>query len=211
MNTKRLSTKLLLVCGLVGLFGCISVVLTDIIGTVVVNGYNPISQTISDLAIERKAWIQDAGLDLFAFAFVACAIGLFSMNAGDWKWKTGAFMLLLLAVDILLIAEHNKYAGREGVGASIHIYCVYALGFLFTLAPWLIAFDLRHINRGWYRFSLGCAISWAILGPLFFFTPDAWDGAYERFISAIMISWVAGISWLLFQVGRGKLKYGSDS
>ncbi|MBE9079931.1 DUF998 domain-containing protein [Romeria aff. gracilis LEGE 07310] len=160
------------------------------------------TQTISALAITEKAWIQDTGLDLFAASFFACAAGLLIMRLGDLKWKIGAAMLLLLAVDILLIAEHNQYAGREGVGAAIHIYCVYALGILFTLAPGLIAFGLRQVGKSWYRFSLGCAIAWVMFAPLFFFTPNAWNGAYERFVAAIMITWVAGVSWLLLQTGR---------
>ncbi len=201
MNKEQQKSWLLLLCGLVGLFGCISVLLTDFIGIVAVDGYNPIAQTISDLAIEKKAWIQDIGLDLFALSFGTCAIGLFSMNLGDWKWKTGVSILLLLAIDILLIAEHNKYAGREDVGAAIHIYCVYALGLLFTIAPLLISFGLKKISRGWYLFSLWTAIVWAVLSPIFFFIPTSWDGAYERFISLIMIVWVALISWMLVQKG----------
>ncbi len=34
----------------------------------------------------------------------------------------GAALLVLLGINVILIAEHNQYAGREGVGASIHIY-----------------------------------------------------------------------------------------
>ena len=201
MSRRRLNTRILLACGLVGLFGCVSVIVTDFIGIAAVDGYNPISQTISALAITEKAWIQDTGLNLFAASFVACAIGLFSMNLGGWKWKAGAFALLLLAIDVLLISEHDKYAGREGVGASIHIYCVYALGILFTLAPALLSSGLQKVGRGWQHFSRWAAICWAVLSPVFFFVPNGWDGAYERFISLIMITWVSLISWLLVQKG----------
>lgn len=197
--------RLCLICGWLGILGCISVVVTDIIGIIVVDNHNPISETISSLAITDYAWIQDSGLDLFALAFAACATGLLLINLGDWKWKTGSFMLLLLAVDILLIAEHNQYAGREGVGASIHIYCVYVLGVLFTLAPFLISFGLSELKGSWSRYSLGTAIAWAALCPIFFFVPDSWDGAYERFISLIVIAWVAAISWMLAKKGTGKL------
>lgn len=185
--------------------GCAALLLTDIIGIFAVEGYNPITQTISALAITEKAWIQDTGLNLYAVSFVACAIGLFSMNLGGWKWKTGVSMLLLLAVDILLISEHDKYAGREDVvGAEIHIYCVYALGLLFTLAPLLISFGLKKISRGWYLYSIATAISWMVLSAIFFLIPTGWDGAYERLISLITVAWVALISWLLFQKGLGK-------
>ncbi|MGB3294247.1 MAG: DUF998 domain-containing protein [Phormidesmis sp.] len=204
MNQKQPNIRLLMICGLVGLFGCVSVVVTDFIGIAAVDGYNPISQTISALAITEKAWIQDTGLNLFAASLAACAVGLLSMSLGSWKWKVGASMLLILAIDVLLISEHDKYAGREGVGASIHIYCVYALGILFTLAPALLSSGLQKVSRGWQRFSLWTAICWAALSPVFFFVPNGWDGAYERFISLFMITWVALISWLLVQKGFGK-------
>ncbi len=103
MHKRRQNSRLYLICGLVGMVGCISGLLTDFIGIVAVDGYNPIAQTISALAITEKAWIQDTGLNLFAASCAACAVGLFSMNLGDWKWKAGVSLLLLLAVDILLV------------------------------------------------------------------------------------------------------------
>lgn len=51
---------------------------------------------------------------------IACAIGLYAWGLGVTKWKIGTFLLFLLGVDVVLIAEHNQYAGRERVGASIH-------------------------------------------------------------------------------------------
>ncbi|PZD74769.1 hypothetical protein C1752_00613 [Acaryochloris thomasi RCC1774] len=201
---QRQSSKLSLICGCIGLVGCIAAIATDFIGIIVVEKHNPISDTISSLAIEKAAWIQDTGLDLFAAGLIACAIALYAWHLGKTKWKAGTLMLALLGIDVLLIAEHNKYAGREDVsGAAIHIYCVYALGILFTLVPLLLAFGLRKVSRKWFRLSLGTAIAWGILSPIFFFIPTSWDGIYERFLSLIMIGWVAAISVLLFQRGQG--------
>lgn len=205
--SQRERSKLSWLCGLVGLVGCVAAIVTDIIGSIVVHKHNPISDTISSLAIEKAAWIQDTGLDLFAAGLIACAIALYAWRLGKLKWKAGTAMLVLLGVDILLIAEHNKYAGRPDVtGAAIHIYCVYALGILFTLAPLLLAFGLCKVSRKWYQLSLGTAIAWGILSPIFFFIPTNWDGAYERFLALIMIGWVAAISLLLFQRGAGSLE-----
>lgn len=201
MSVKKANSKLLLVYGLIGLLGCISVVVTDLIGIVVVDGYNPIAQTISDLAINRKAWIQDIGLNLFAASFATCAVGLFSLNLGGWKWKTGAGMLLILAVDILIISEYDKYADRSSFGSTVHFTCVCVLGVLFTLAPALLSLSLHKVSRGWQLFSLWTAICWGVLSPIFFFIPNGWNGAYERFLSLIVILWVAFISWLLIQKG----------
>ena len=206
MNQDKTSkSRLLQVCGYIGLFGCIAAVVTDIIGIIVVEKHNPISETISALAITKYAWIQDLGLDLFALGLIACAIGLFSWNLNGATWKIGAFLLFLLGIDIVLIAEHNQYAGREGVGASIHIQCVYVLGLLFTLLTLLFATGLRKLGRNWYRFGIGITIFWVISAPTFFIVPTNIDGAYERFTAMIMLTWVAAISWLLIRKGQGKL------
>lgn len=210
--SQRQASKLSLVCGIIGLFGCLAVITTNLIGTIVVERHSPISETISKLAIGKGAWIHDIGLDLFAIALIACAVGLSTWQLGKAKWKAGSLMLVLLSIDVFLISEHNKYAGREDVaGAAIHIYCVYALGILFTLAPLLLAFGLRKVNRKWFRFSLGTGVTWAILSPLFFFIPTDWDGLYECFLAMIMVTWVVVISWLLFRRGTGDFRVNPSS
>ena len=205
MNQSKSLNKLFIVCGIIGIFGCISVVIADIIGIIIVENHNPISETISALAITKSAWIQDLGLDLYAVAMFACAIGLYQWNLGGLRWKIASVLLGLLGIDIILIAEHNQYAGREGIGASIHIQCVYALAVLFAAITFLASFGLRRVGRNWYRYSMGTAIIWTVLAPFFFIVPTNINGAYERFISLITISWVAAISWLLIKRGQGKL------
>ncbi|MGB5970175.1 MAG: DUF998 domain-containing protein [Spirulinaceae cyanobacterium] len=204
-KTTSSESKLSLICGIIGIFGCLSVVVADIIGIILVDKHNPIRETISALAIEKYAWVQDTGLDLYAIAMIACAIGLYRWNLGGIKWKIGNILLGLLGIDIVLIAEHNQYAGRPGVGAAIHIYCVYALALLFALLTLLLAFGLRKLGEKWYRYSLGTSLVWTVLSPIFFFVPTSIDGAYERFIAMITIAWVIAVSWLLIQRGRGKV------
>ena len=202
---KSSGSILSLICGIIGIFGCFAVIITNIIGIIVVEKHNPISETISALAINKYAWIQDTGLDLYAAAMIACAIGLYAWNLGGTKWKIGTVLLLLLGIDVIVIAEHNQYAGREEIGASIHIQCVYIFAFLFTALTLLLASGLRKVGRNWYRFSIGISLVWIVLAPIFFFVPTNIDGAYERFISLITIAWVAAISWLLIRKGQGKL------
>ena len=79
------------------------------------------------------------------------------------------------------------------------------LALLFAALTLLLASGLRKAGRNWYRFSIGTAIFWIVLAPIFFFVPTNIDGAYERFISLITIAWVAAISWLLIRKGQGKL------
>jgi hypothetical protein len=208
MKSKKLDPKgwswRFLICGVIGAFGSFLVVITDIIGAIVVDGYNPISQTISSLAITEKAWIQDVGLNCFAASFAACAIGLYYLRLEGWKWKSGTFMLMLLAVDILVISEYDRYADQDSFGATVHLFCVIVLGILFTLAPIALATGFRRISYHLYRYSLGTAVAWAITSPIFFFIPNSWDGAYERFIALIMVAWISMISRVLFRYGTGQ-------
>lgn len=191
------------VCGGLGLVGVILVLMTNLIGIWVVDGYNPIRQTISDLAIGDYAWIQDVGLDAYAVGLIASAIALFNWNLGDWKWKAGASLLVLLAIDIFLIAEHNQYAGLpENEGNAIHIYLVYGLGIIFPTLVFLLSPGLRKVGKGWKRFSWAIAVIWIIFAPLFFRVPTAVDGLYERLVALIMLAWSGAIAWLLIQEGN---------
>ncbi|MGB3533803.1 MAG: DUF998 domain-containing protein [Microcoleaceae cyanobacterium] len=199
------SSRLLQICGVLGLVGCVAVLLANLIGTIVVEQHNPISETISSLAITEYGWIMDLGLDIFAVGTIAVGFGLHQWHLGGIKWKAASVMLLLLGIDVFLIAEHNQYAGREGVGAAIHIYCVYAFYLLFGAAALLLSFRLKKISQNWFRFSLGTFVVWMILAPIFFPFPTRWDGAYERFLGLIVVAWIGAISWLLIQRGAGKL------
>ncbi|MGF1459714.1 MAG: DUF998 domain-containing protein [Leptolyngbyaceae cyanobacterium] len=196
------ASTILIVCGLVGLVGCISVVATDIIGAIVVDSYNPISQTISALAIERKAWIQDVGLNLFAASFAACGVGFILLNLGNWKWRVGSALLFALAADILMISEFDKYADRDGFGSTVHLTCVIILATLFALMLLLTTHGLSKVSRNWQIFNLATAFTWGVMSPIFFVTPNSWNGAYERLISLIVIGWVTRASTLLLDQGR---------
>lgn len=203
-NSAVPGSKLPKICGVIGILGAFSSVATNIAGIVLVERHNPISETISALAIGKYAWLQDAGLDALAIGLMAIAIALLKWNLGGFQWEAGATLMIILGLDIILIAEHNQYAGREGVGAAIHIYCVYALGLLFALIAWFLGEGLRKVSRNWQRFSRGISLVWTTLAPLFFFAPEPWNGGYERFVALIMLTWVTAISWLL--INRGAIR-----
>ena len=190
-------------CGAVGLLGCLGVVAGDVAGIIVYEPHNPISETISNLAAGQYAWIQDISLDLFAASSIASGLGLANWRLGAFRWKAAAALLVMLGVDLVLIAEHNQYAGRNVPGATIHTACVYALGALFTLITFLLASDLRRIGPAWARFDLTVAVIWIIAAPFFFLVPTGWDGAYERTLALMVVIWFAAISWLLIKRGRG--------
>jgi hypothetical protein len=195
-----------LICGVIGLIGCVVVVAADLIGILMVERHDPISETISKLAIGKHAWIQDVGIDFLAAGFLANAVGLFAWRFGKARVKTVAVLLGLTAVDLVLIAEHNQYAGRDNEGAQIHTYCVYALFGLFVVASLLLAFDLRQFGSTWWALSLAASLAWIIGGPIFMYiVPTSWDGALERLLGLVMTGWLAMLSILMVQRGRRRL------
>lgn len=211
MSPGVMKSKRSLICGIIGLIGCISVVAADLIGIVVVERHNPISETISKLAINEYAWIQDIGLDIFAIGLIACAIALYTQPLGGFRWKFSAMLLVFLGIDVFLISEYNQYADASSVGSTIHLYLVSALGIAFALVAFFVAPGLRKISLKWYRFSLWISIVWTLSAPLFFVVPTAWDGAYERLVALIMVTWVTGLSWLLIKCGSGSFSKQSGS
>ncbi|WP_107670557.1 DUF998 domain-containing protein [Cyanothece sp. BG0011] len=195
------------ICGIVGIAGNVIVLLTDFVGIIVLDSYNPISQTISNLAIGDYAWIQDVGLNLYAISLMVCAIALWRWNLGDWRWQLGATLLFLLGIDILIISEHDQYAHLpDSSGFSVHLYAVYVLGLMFPLICFLLSFGLRKINRRWQYFTVATAVIWLIVAPPFFQMPNNINGLYERFVALILLCWTTVISWLIFRKGSTNIQ-----
>lgn len=189
-------------CGIFGIVGSLVVVIADFIGIAVVDGYNPITQTISNLAIGRYGWIQDVGLNLYGISLFILAIALWRWNLGDWRWRLGAALLFLIGIDILVISEYDRYAkDPNSFGRMVHLYAVYVLGVLLPTACFLFSFGLRKVGRKWRYFSWAIAALWIVCGPPFFRIPTNYDGLYERFVAMILLCWTVTISWLVFEHG----------
>lgn len=202
---RRAAFNLSVTCGILALIGCLGVVVGQVVGLIVVEQHNPISETISKLAIGPYAWIQDLGLDFFAGGAVACGVGLYAWNLGRTGWKVGSFSLIVLGAVVILIAEHNQYAGGDGRGAAIHRYLVYAFGVLFACATGLTAKGLERIHPRWKWGNWAFTLVWVISAPIFYFVPTAWDGAYERMLGLIVLVWTLAIAGLLLRRGTGQL------
>ena len=201
MNHAARTISVIKACGLIAVAGCILVSLADVVGVIIVS-LNPISASISKLAIGEYAWIQDLGLDAYALGVFALAVGLFLQVRGDGRWHTGLLLLLVLGIDIILIAEHNQYTGRPERGVAIHIYLVYALYALVAVIPLFLARGLKRFGRHWRVGSLVMSGLWLVLAPFFFFVPDSVDGAYERFLALFLVLSVGGAGWKLIRVNR---------
>lgn len=182
--------------------GCVAVIAGDIIGIAVHEKHDPISDTISMLAIGKYGWIQDWGVDILALGFLAAATGLYTWKRKGTKWIIGLITMVLISIDLVLIAEHNQYAGRPGY--TIHRELVYILAGLFLILSILISFGLKSLKPYLKRFSLWIASLWLIFAPLLPLIPDSWDGAYERLVSTLLVIWLAVISYHLIKLKGSK-------
>jgi hypothetical protein len=182
--------------GAVAATGAGVLILTDLVGSALVPDYDPISDSISDLAAGRVAWIQDFGLVSFAIGLAALAWGLGRLGEGR-AWVAGVICLALVAVDVAVIALHDEYGDREPGGLVFHLELVYALGLLFGLATLLLARGLYRVRPAWGWFDGTIAAAWIVLAPIFFFVPTRWDGLYERAIALVVLAWTFGMAWFL--------------
>lgn len=186
------------ICAAIAIFGSFAVIASDIIGIIVHEKHDPISDTISMLAIGKYGWIQDWGLDILALGYFALALGLFIWKRNGVKWLISLVILVLISVVLILIAEHNQYAGRPGY--NIHRELVYILAGFFLIVTILISFDLKSLFPYLKKFSLWIALLWIILAPLQPFIPDTLDGAYERLICSLLVIWPTLVSYRLYKI-----------
>lgn len=189
------------ICGGLGIMGSIMVLVADIAGIIVHEKHDPISDTISMLAIGNYGWIQDWGIDLLALGYLALAIGLYNWKRKGIKWIMSLIILFLISINLVMIAEHNQYVGRLGyTGFDIHIELVYILAGLFFVLNILISFDLKDLKPFLKKFSLWIALLWLVFAPILMLIPDSYDGAYERLVCIMLVVWPAMVSYQLLKL-----------
>ncbi|WP_271077479.1 DUF998 domain-containing protein [Aurantiacibacter sp. MUD61] len=184
--------------GLIGLLGCILVIIADLSGTLLSGHVGMIRDTISDSAAGGEYdWLVDAGLYAFAASAILIAAGLWRWKADGWDWRLGQITLFALAIVIALVAGYEAYNRPFGL-PDIHRYLVYAIGALFPATVWLTSDGLAD-RRDWIKPAMRIlAVVWLIAGPLLFVIPTSWDGLYERGLAVLMVGWFAVVAWLIY-------------
>lgn len=198
----RIHARIRAVSGIVGLIGCVSLIVALIAGMILVESYDPISDTVSDLAAGHRAWIQDTGLVVFAVGLLACGIGLLAWELDSWARRLAAVLLILLAGDVVLIALHNEYGDGDHGKYVIHTKLVYGFGVMFAAVPALASAGLRPFGRRWAWGSVATSLLVLIGAPVFFIVPAAWEGAFELALGAVIVAWTSALGWLLIRSGK---------
>lgn len=197
-----ISPRLLIFCGAIGLIGSVMLAVGNIVGSMVVPGHDWVADTVSDLAAGEHEIIQDFSLYGYAAALIACAIGAAHYHLGRGWWSIGVLSLTLLALLVTLVGARNEYGDGDDEGLVLHIYFVYGLGVLFTVAPFAMARGMG-IDGAVYRWIAWITGAfWAIGAPIFFFLPTEWDGAWERGLGVVTMVFIMALSVLLIQAGQ---------
>ena len=196
--------RLFYFCGVVGIAGCIAVVLANIVGVLVQPKDGLIEDTISDLAAGRYAVIMDIGLYAFAIGILAASSGLRRLHWGNWSWTLGSWLLALMAVMIVVIGAYGEYGDNDVGGLVIHLPLVLAMAVTFTATALLTAAGFYRYRPRWFWFNIACAVIWVVGAAIFWFSPTTIDGLIERLVGGVMVIWLLAVSKLLIDRSKGK-------
>ena len=181
----------------IAILGSISLILGNLVGSVVVPGHDFVADTVSDLAAGKYEIIQDVALYGFAAALMALALVATIFHNGDRRWSILIFALALLSACVIIIGARNEYGDNDSEGFVIHIYVVYVLGVLFATTFLITGLSGARFAPFLQPLSWGCLALWAVGAPIFFFLPTEWDGLWERGLGVICVTWTIGFAWAL--------------
>lgn len=199
-STNSPDDTLIKAAAILGLLGSIALVGSNIYGSIVVPDHDWIADTVSDLGAGRYEYIQDIGLYGYAFALTALSLALAHLHTNDTAWNFGLAALAFTAIFIVIIGARNEYGDNDSDGVVVHIYLVYAMGFLFTVAFFCFAEGLDRIRPRYRAISYVCGVLWAVGAVIFFVMPTAWDGIWERGLGLITVVWVLSVSRALWSI-----------
>jgi hypothetical membrane protein len=186
--------------GIAGIGGCVAAIAADAAAIRVVDGYDPISQTISDLAAGPHAWIEDTGLVALGVGILFVAGGLLDWRRSGRRWLAGTLTTALMGAVVVVLALHDAYGARPA-DSVVHMTLVRILGGLFFASALLLARDLGRNHGWWPAYSRILAFVWLLLAVPFFFLPTDLDGAYERGLALLVMAWLVGASLILIRRG----------
>ncbi len=190
---------LLLSLSLLAVFGCVTLAASILIADFVVPNHDWIADTISDLGAGRYEFIVDIGLYAFSAALIGLAVSSAHVHLGAWDWSVGIIALIIFGLLVFLIGARNEYGDNDSDGWVIHIYLVYALGIMMTVACFALARGAARASPRYRTILIATGIVWVISAPVFFFLPTEIDGIYERYLGAVSFALILTLAHLFYQ------------
>lgn len=184
------------------LAGCVLVIFADFSMWFIIDGYNPLRESISDLGAGPHHMIQDIGIAAYAAAILCLAgITFTHRNPDENPWLL-RIALLGLSIAIMLIAFWNEYGDGQPGGLEIHNYLLVALYLCVAIIIWLSKNLSLNRQTGGGVFSTTILIGWLVAAPSLLLMPDAIYGAYERILALVMVGVVALNAWSFIRKER---------
>lgn len=183
--------------------GSLAIVLTgmtivcDVAAMTTVPGYDPIRETISELAAGAGERFEDPGLYALAAALLLILVRFVRAGSLSRSAYAGLGFLLLMAAVVAAIAGWDAYDAPGGAmekgsfALAAHKKMVWILGGAFFGAATFLAGEMGQTGgEKWRRASLVVAFLWLLTAPVFFFVPTSVDGLYERLLAVLVIVWI---------------------
>jgi hypothetical membrane protein len=176
-----------------GIASPILFVIADAMGVILVPGYNPLSQSISDLGLSPLGWLQDAAFFIFGVTTISLASELHSEIRGSREASVGLTMMICLGAGFILLGlfATDPLGTNHSLHGFIHHYAAWAEGGLFPVTCFFFA-DLFKPNRRWNilrRYSLVAGISGLALVIIWAIFENNWFGLFERLIILNGLIW----------------------
>ncbi|MBI6629930.1 DUF998 domain-containing protein [Pontibaca salina] len=182
---RSVSSVLIYVLGWYAILGCVLLGISVLIADFLVPHHDWIADTISDLGAGKYEFIVDIGIYSFSASLVSIALLAAHVYLEGWRWGIGVIGFAVLGLLVFLVGARNEYGDNDSDGVVIHVYLVYALGFLFAVLPWAMSQGANRISAAYRQTLIGLSVLWAFSAPIFFFLPDSVDGVYERYLGLI--------------------------
>ena len=168
--------------GLIAIIGALAFPVTDLIAILLRQGYNPLSDTISSLALGPTSWIQSIGFYFGGIGTMAFAVGLF------------------LRVSLIFVAIfHANLPGQAAtIHGDIHLTAAFATGTSVLPAFFLISPAVRH-RKTLFIYTIIAGILEIVMVIGRGNMPSDWAlvGLHERLIAANAVSWMIISSWVI--------------
>lgn len=200
---------LLIALAVIGFLGCAAVIVGMFVAQTLVPDYNWVSDTISDLAAGEWEIVMDISLYGFAAGLLAVSIAAAHAHLGGVGWSVGVLSFAVLAALVVVVGARNEYGDSDNEGVVIHIYLVYGIGVLFTLAPLCMANAIGQHHVWAQRAMVALAVAWAILCPIFLLSATSIDGVLERALGLVACALVSTLCAVFFLRGVRSIDAGS--
>jgi hypothetical membrane protein len=191
-------------CGWLGIAGCLGFAASHFAAALLRPAYDPLGQTISELAVGPYAWVQGLGFCLLSGGLCAIAVGLLLVPKRGLAWLLGCGLLVLLAVDVGVVATTSE----TGSTRRLHVVAAALVVLLMIPVPWVLAPGLSDQSPWTARLGLAMALALLFLGPLYELVPVGWRGAHQRLLALLALSWLVGVAALLvrWSADRGQVR-----